>query len=239
VWHKIATGGSVQSLTVTPENPVKPANAGSTGTDERGNIMKSRAMFLLAGASLLVGVSAPSGLVLAQEKAMTPADVMATKGTGNTDPSGATGPLSAQEKASTKQPAARVAMPATMYACLEMDYDASTTAMWYINAKVGAAGNITSATVSGAICGSPNWTVTGSLWPQEDIVGNRNGSGGSCNTKITIKGSLQGFIFWEGPVPPTSMGTTSGYNFPSMGPNQYFPQTTHLRSYSPTPVSCP
>jgi hypothetical protein len=201
--------------------------------------MKSRAIFLLAGASLLVGVSIPSGLVLAEEKAMTPADVMAKKGAHNTDPTGATGPLSAEEKASTKEPTARVAMPPAMYACLEMDYDASTTAMWYINAKVGAAGNITSATVSGAICGSPNWTVTGSLWPQENIVGTRTGSGGSCNTKITIKGSLQGFVFWQGPVPPTSIGTTSGYNFPSMGTNQWFPQTTHLRSYSPTQLPCP
>ena len=113
--------------------------------------MTSRAIFLLAGASLLVGVSTPSGLVLAQEKAMTPAEVMGIKGTGNTDPSGATGPLTAQGKALSKALTARKPMSTTIYACLEMDYGATTNALWYIDAQIGPTGTITSAKVNGAI----------------------------------------------------------------------------------------
>ncbi len=204
--------------------------------------MKTRAIFLSAGAGLLLWVSAPFGVVLAQEKPMTPEEVLGTKGAGNTDPSGATGPLSEEGKALTKAPITRPAVPPVMYACLEMEYDASTTVMWYIDAEVSVpAGHIISAKVHGAICESPNWSLTGSLWPQEDIVGNRTNPtvDPSCNKMITIKGSLEGFIVWEGPVPPTTNGTTSGYNFPSMGPNQWFPQTTRLLSLTKTRQSCP
>jgi hypothetical protein len=204
--------------------------------------MKSRAIFLLAGASLLLAVSAPSGFVLAQEKAMTPAEVMGTKGGGNTNPSGATGELSAEGKAMLKAPAA-VALPTTMHACLKMYYDATTTVMWSINAEVAVpSGKIVTAgtTVQGAICESPHWSLSGSLWPQEDIVGNRTNPtvDPACNKQITIKGSLQGFVDWEGPVPPTTFGTTSGYHFPSMPANQWFPQTTRLVALSTGPVTC-
>lgn len=209
--------------------------------------MKQCAIFLLAGTSLLVGVSIPCGLLLAQEKVqspagiLAPADLTAIKASGNTDPTGATGAMSPEGKALGNAPLPVQAMPPTMYACLEMLYDVSGPVMWYIDARVGPTGNIVSATVKGAICETPNWALTGSLGPTEDIVGTRTNPSvdPSCNTKITIKGSLQGFLFWEGPVPPTGIGTTSGYNFPSMGPNQWFPQTTYLRSYSPTQLSCP
>lgn len=209
--------------------------------------MKSRTTLLWAGASLFVAVSTPSGIVLAQSTtaATTPEQVMAIKGAGNTDPTGATGPLSAEGKALAKAPTARQPQAATMYACLEMLYDGNGPVMWTIDAEVGPSGNIVSAKVSGGICESPNWSLSGTLGGaapfQENIVGTRTNPSvdPNCNKSITIKGALAGFIDWVGPNPPTGIGKTSGYNFPSMGPNQWFPQTTYLKSYSPTHLTCP
>ncbi len=210
----------------------------------------SRALSCLAGAGVLLSAALPSaGIAQDRPAAVAPemataTDVLATKAGGNTDPTGATGPLSERGRALFRPPVPKGTPAALYYACLEMDYDNSSNRMWLIDAKGTISGgnfNISSATVSGAICDSPNWSVTGTIGVNENIVGLNTTSptfDPACNRKITIKGSLQGFVFWQGPVPPTTIGTTSGYNFPSMGPNQWFPQTTHLRSLSPIHQVC-
>ena len=207
--------------------------------------LKTALCWTVVGAATMI---AADGAVYAKDKLAQTANsmtadrpvssLMATKAEGNTDPTGATGPLSARGKALSRAPMQTNNLAVTMYACLEMDYDNTNNAMWVIDAKgtlSGAQYTIASATVHGAICDSPNWSVTGTLGSSENIVGLNTTPPSfdpGCNRKITIKGSLQGLFFWQGPVPPTTIGTTSGYNFPSMWPNQWFPQTTHLRSFS-------
>jgi hypothetical protein len=191
-------------------------------------------------------VQSPAPVAAGAMSTLPVSELMATKGAGNTDPSGATGPLSPQGKALFKAPTVMKSVLSTMYACLEMDYDNGPNAMWVIDAKGTYNGSLftidtAGTTVHGAICDSPNWKLTGTIGVQESIVGTNTlppNVDPACNRKITIRGSLQGFIFWQGPVPPTQIGANSGYNFPSMGPNQWFPQTTHLRSFAPTHQIC-
>jgi hypothetical protein len=72
---------------------------------------------------------------------------------------------------------------------------------------------ITGGTISGTICGSPNWVVTGgSMGPTLTVTGKRTG-GGSCADTITVVGHYQN--------PPSYAGT---YGFD--GASTSFPHTT-------------
>jgi len=191
--------------------------------------MHARKIFLLAGASLLFGVTG-TGVALAEAgtmKASAATAAMAAPTASSPEALVAKGTLDENGAAAGPTVKALMAKPMALpppfppltEVCLKITNPQSPGLVWYVNAHGVIAGpnfNILSGTIHGTICNG-QWHVTagsGLSGSTEHITGAINTPVGFCASGVTLNGSGSSFL-----------GYTGHYGFNTTSPNAFNQQT--------------